>query len=150
MDLRAAVIHVRRGWDDYRGEQEPVARAAKRRVPIIAPLLGLLRAQQKRTGRRGSRLVFRPLQEPPFKRETMRRRALRDWRDARRTRTITLHEARRTAASLMIAAGANAKALSVVIGHESITITFDRYGDLMPGGESEVGRLLGECIKGGS
>lgn len=149
VDLRAAVIHVRRGWDDYRGEQEPKSRAAKRRVPIIAPLLGLLRAQQQRTGRRGSDLVFGRSKSLPFKRETMRRRALRGWRDARRTRTITLHEARHTAASLMIAAGANAKALSVVMGHESITITFDRYGHLMPGGESEVGRLLGEYIARG-
>jgi integrase len=42
----------------------------------------------------------------------------------------------------MIAAGANAKALSVVMGHASITITFDTYGHLMPGGEQEVGKML--------
>jgi hypothetical protein len=33
----------------------------------------------------------------------------------------------------MIASDAEAKALSVVMGHESITITYDRYGKLMPG-----------------
>jgi len=47
----------------------------------------------------------------------------------------------------MIAAGANAKALSVVMGHQSIQITFDRYGHLIPGGEGEVGRLLDEYIE---
>jgi hypothetical protein len=33
------------------------------------------------------------------------------------------------------------------MGHESIMITFDRYGKLMPGGESEVGRLLGAYLE---
>ena len=36
-------------------------------------------------------------------------------------------------ASLMIAAGVNAKALSTFMGHASIAITLDRYGHLMPG-----------------
>jgi integrase len=34
---------------------------------------------------------------------------------------------RHTFASLMIAAGVNAKALSTYMGHASVTITFDRY-----------------------
>jgi integrase len=48
---------------------------------------------------------------------------------------LGLHEARHTFASLMIAAGVNAKALSSYMGHASITITLDRYGHLMPGNE---------------
>lgn len=163
VDLRASVIHVRRAWDDEAGEQEPKSRAARRRVPIIPTLLEFLRAHQQRTGRRGSDLVFGRSASEHFYRSTPRSRALADWRLANRSKAgelgrpltdeealqpISLHEARHTAASLMIAAGANAKALSVVMGHESITITFDRYGHLMPGGESEVGRLLGEYIEG--
>jgi integrase len=38
----------------------------------------------------------------------------------------------------MIAAGCNAKALSKIMGHSSISISFDVYGHLMPGGESEA------------
>jgi len=38
----------------------------------------------------------------------------------------------------MIAAGVNAKALSVYMGHASLTITVDRYGHLMPGNEEEA------------
>jgi hypothetical protein len=34
------------------------------------------------------------------------------------------------------------------MGHESITITFDRYGHLMPGGEGEVERLLAAYVEG--
>jgi integrase len=44
--------------------------------------------------------------------------------------------------------GANAKALSVILGHASISITFDRYGPLMRGSEDEVGRLLDKYING--
>jgi len=55
---------------------------------------------------------------------------------------ITLHECRHTFASLMIAAGVNAKALSEYMGHANISITFDRYGHLMPGNEAEAAVLL--------
>ncbi len=42
----------------------------------------------------------------------------------------------------MIAAGVNAKALSTYMGHSSVTITYDRYGHLMPGNEAEAAELL--------
>ena len=53
-----------------------------------------------------------------------------------------LHECRHTYASMMIAAGVNAKALSTFMGHANISITFDRYGHLMPGSEGEAAGLL--------
>jgi integrase len=55
---------------------------------------------------------------------------------------LGFHEARHTFASLMIAAGVNAKALSTYMGHGNIAITFDRYGHLMPGNEQEAQALL--------
>jgi integrase len=42
----------------------------------------------------------------------------------------------------MIAANVNAKALSSYMGHASATITYDRYGHLMPGNENEAAALL--------
>lgn len=42
----------------------------------------------------------------------------------------------------MIAAGVNAKALSVFMGHSSIKVTFDLNGHLMPGTESEAAARL--------
>ena len=53
-----------------------------------------------------------------------------------------MHEARHTYASLMIAAGVNAKCLQTYMGHSSVTITYDRYGHLMPGNEEEAAELL--------
>ena len=42
----------------------------------------------------------------------------------------------------MIGVGVNAKALSMYMGHASITITLDRYGHLMPDSEGEAAGLL--------
>jgi integrase len=55
---------------------------------------------------------------------------------------LRLHQARHTYASFMIAANVNAKALSTYMGHSSIKVTFDLYGHMMPGNESEAAALL--------
>jgi integrase len=39
-------------------------------------------------------------------------------------------------------AGVNAKALTEYMGHSSITITFDRYGHLLPGNHEQAAALL--------
>jgi integrase len=77
----------------------------------------------------------------PFNDTTVVQRALRTWRRSG-LEPITLHEARHTFASLMIAAGVNANAIAAYMGHASVTITYDRYGHLMPGNEDEAAALL--------
>ncbi len=63
------------------------------------------------------------------------------WSEAR-LKAIGLHEARHTYASMLIAAGVNAKAITQYLGHSSIEVTFDRYGHLMPGSEAEAASLI--------
>lgn len=77
----------------------------------------------------------------PFNPKHLTERADEAWTEAKLHR-ITLHECRHTFASLMIAAGVNAKALSEYMGHANISITFDRYGHLMPGNEAQAADLL--------
>jgi DNA-binding XRE family transcriptional regulator len=77
----------------------------------------------------------------PFNSTPLAKRAERSW-NAVGLRRITLHECRHTFASLMIAAGVNAKALSSYMGHANISITMDRYGHLMPGNEREAAGML--------
>lgn len=55
---------------------------------------------------------------------------------------LTLHEARHTYASLMIAANVNAKALRRFMGHANVGQTLDLYGHLLPGAEVEAAGLL--------
>ena len=139
MNVAAGVIHVRRSWDRYAGEIAPKSRAGTRRVPIPARLRDEL--IEHRMSGDGDGLVFRRPDGRPFNASTVDGRARRAWAALDLT-PIGLHEARHTFASLMIAAGVNAKALATYMGHANIAITFDRYGHLMPGNEAEAAGLL--------
>jgi integrase len=86
-------------------------------------------------------LVFGRTPEAPFDPRSLARRAEAAWKESGLER-ITLHECRHTFASLMIAAGVNAKALSTYMGHANISITLDLYGHLFPGSENEAAELL--------
>jgi integrase len=44
---------------------------------------------------------------------------------------LRFHDLRHTCASLLIAAGAHPKAIQERLGHQSITLTTDRYGHLL-------------------
>jgi integrase len=94
-----------------------------------------------RVERAGDELVFGRTAADPFSPDQVQRRADKAWVAAGLGR-ITPHECRHTYASLMIAAGVNAKALSTYMGHANISITLDRYGHLMPGSEDEAAGLL--------
>ena len=89
----------------------------------------------------GEQLFFGRTTADPVYAEQVQKRADKAWKDAGLER-ITFHECRHTYASLMIAAGVNAKALSTYMGHANISITLDRYGHLMPGSEDEAAGLL--------
>jgi integrase len=105
-------------------------------VPIPAILRDyLVEHRHGRPGVMGN--VFGRSDGQPFNGPTVAARAKAAWRRAGLT-PITLHEARHTFASLMIAAGVNAKALATYMGHASVTITLDRYGHLMPCNEDEA------------
>jgi integrase len=140
IDLAAGVIHVRRAWDQKAGHIEPKSRAGLRDVPIPTVLRSYLAAHRlAQTSDAG--LVFGRRPTHPFNPATVNIRARKAWRDAALA-PIGLHEARHTYASLMIAAGVNAKSLSTYMGHSSVTITYDRYGHLMPGNVDEAVALL--------
>ena len=86
-------------------------------------------------------LAFGDTSTAPFSPKKLTARADAAWEGAELTR-ITLHECRHSYASLMIAAGTNAKALSTYMGHANIAITLDKYGHLFPGNEDEAAGLL--------
>jgi integrase len=140
VDLTGGVIRVERSWDAKEGFVAPKSRAACRSVPISGVLREHLVQHALRSGRRIG-LVFGSSASQPFTPSNVRKRANAIWARNGLTR-IGLHECRHTFASFMIAAGVNAKALSSYMGHSSVTITYDRYGHLMPGSESEAAELL--------
>ena len=141
----ASRIAVERSYDPVAGEYiAPKSHAGTRRVPVTQELRGYLTAHQLRLGR-STGLLFGRTETKPFDDRALKLRAEKAWHAAGLT-PITLHEARHTYASLLIAAGVNSKAVSTYTGHASITITLDRYGHLMPGNEAEAADLLDAYI----
>lgn len=139
VDLQAGTITVRRAWDIEHGPQETKNRTT-RRVPIPAALrehLAAHRLQQEP----GAHLAFGAGAYRPFSPSALTKRADRAWAAAGLER-LMLHEGRHTYASLMIAAGVNAKALCDYMGHSSIKVTYDKYGHLMPGNEAQAAGML--------
>jgi integrase len=143
VDLAAGELHVERSYDPKaRVYVEPKSRAGRRRVPIAAVLRAHLRELALASDRSDPEaLAFGDAPAEPFDHYAMIGRARAAWQAAELD-PIGLHAARHTAASVMIAAGVNVKALSEFLGHASITITLDRYGHLLPGSIAEAATLL--------
>ena len=132
VDLASGVIRVERGWDEKEGPIELKTAAGRRRVPIPVKLRDHLVEHKLATGREGDDLLFGRTATDAFNGKNLQDRADTAWSGAGVER-ITPHECRHTFASLMIAAGVNAKALSTFMDLANIAITMDRYGHLMPG-----------------
>jgi integrase len=112
------------GWTDPGGALlrpegrafiEPKSKKGRRTVPVPAVLRSYL-AQHKLRLPWSEGLFFGRTPELPFDDSSLSARALTAWEGVQ---PMTLHEARHTYASLMIAAGVNAKALSEYMGHAS-------------------------------
>jgi integrase len=158
VDLGKGVIRVERSYDPKDGVfVTPKTRAGRRAVPIASLLRAHLLEHRLASGR-SEGLVFGATAIRPFTPSNATRRASTAWAKANTTRRdrgltplepISLHECRHTFASLMIASGVNAKALATYMGHASVTITYDRYGHLMPGNEGEAAALLDAYLERG-
>ena len=147
IDLDAGHLNVEKGWDQFEGEIDTKGRNS-RRVPIPEVLREHLAAHLLRTGRRSrpGALAFGQTDDEAFEPQGVRDRADEAWEAAELDR-IKLHECRHTFASLMIAAGVNAKALCDYMGHSSIQVTYDKYGHLMPGNEAQAAELLDRYLR---
>lgn len=135
IDIAASRITVEASMDDRRVVTAPKTVKGRRGVPITPLLrkhLVALRAE-----RDGAGYVFGEAPDVPFAPTTVYRRARADWKTADLD-SITLHECRHSCISTWIAAGINLKVASAMAGHASISITLDRYGHVLPGGEDEA------------
>jgi integrase len=149
VDLDRGLVHVLRSYDPRAREFLDTKNRDRRKVPIPAVLTQLLRAHLIAIQRAGG-LIFGVTPTRPFAATQVYKRARDAWKDAKLAR-ITPHECRHTYASLMIAAGVNAKALSTYMGHHSVAFTYDRYGHLMPGNEDQAAQLLdGYLLRAGA
>jgi integrase len=155
IDRKAGLIHVRQAMDELEGVIDPKTKAGTRKVPLLEALRPYLENVPA-----GKALAFPSKRGGPFNIGRVRKRAIDAWRrtyecgcrskerkienvpercpehDSPSLAPIGLHECRHTLASLCIAAGVNAKALSTFMRHSSISVTYDLYGHLMPDAET--------------
>jgi integrase len=97
-----------------------------RRVPMVGPLKKILREEWIRRGQpaRGA-IVVRSVDSGKWQ-----ARADKVWKEARLAR-VTLHEARHTYASFLMAAGDNLKQIQEYLGHADL-VTTGRYIKNLP------------------
>ena len=147
VDVATGMIRVEQAYD-ARSKKfiPPKSYAGRRKVPVAGLLRDPLVDARARASERGLELVFGRDDGRPFSYNGLLDRAKRIW-TLHGLDPIGLHECRHTFASLMIAAMSddgrfNPKVLQTLMGHASITETYDRYGHLMPGSENEAAGML--------
>jgi integrase len=138
IDLAKGVIRVRRAMDARGSIISPKSAAGIRAVPVAKVLRAYLAAHRLRNS--SAHYVFGS-GDRPFVPTAVSKQAEKAW-TAADLAPIGLHDARHAAASVLIAAGVNVKALATYMGHASITITLDRYGHLFSGNEAEAAALV--------
>jgi integrase len=119
VDLAEGALRVERTYDPKAKEYvEPKSRAGRRRLPLASALRLALLEHRVASGSPGPDALVFSERGRPFEDEAARNRARAAWVEAE-LEPIGLHQARHTAASVMIAAEINLKALSEFLGHAS-------------------------------
>jgi integrase len=147
VDLDEAVLVVRQRADRYQHLGSPKTRSSRRSVPLMPIVANTLRAWKLACPISALALVF-PTAKGTVHRHTnlaehgfkapQRRAGLVD-EDGRPLYSV--HALRHFAASLFIEQGFPPKRVQALMGHASITITFDRYGYLFPTPEDDRAKL---------
>ncbi|SER57390.1 Site-specific recombinase XerD [Faunimonas pinastri] len=139
VDFEKRIIRVRHSANRWGDIKEPKSRAGVRDVPIPPMLLKKLKEWKlaSKPNRKGLVLASRngtPLSTPNFhKTEWPRLLGQAKLLTSEGRNRYHFHALRHFAASLFIEQGLPPKRVQYLMGHASITITFDRYGHLFPG-----------------
>jgi integrase len=86
--------------------------------------------------------VFTSDSGQPLRRSNFARRVWRPACERVGLDGVSFHSLRHTAATLMIAGGADAKKVQRRLGHANIRMTYDLYGHLLPEADEEVASSL--------
>lgn len=120
----------------------PKTAKSRRVVPLARSVMRELDEHLRAyTGPGADALVFTSATGLPLRRGTFRG----VWQPACRAagvEPLRFHDLRHSFVAVMVAAGANPKAVSTWAGHSSVAFTLDRYGHLMDGHDDEVADRL--------
>jgi integrase len=144
IDLDAKLIHVRQRADGWGTIGTPKSKAGHRSIPMSPSVHSELLQWKLRCPRIDGQLglVFPNRSGKPWSLSNV---AVAGFRNTQKRAGIAkpyhLHSLRHFCASVWIEAGFSPKRLQSLLGHSSITITFDRYGHLFPSAEDDFARM---------
>jgi integrase len=148
VDLKAGSLTVHQRADRFRAIGSPKSAAARRDVPLMPIVVNSLREWRLVCPKGELGLVF-PTEAGGvlayanvIARGFMRAQRLAGLIDPDGKPLYNFHLLRHFACSLFIEAGFAPKRVQALMGHSSITMTFDRYGHLFPTPEDDQKRLL--------
>jgi integrase len=138
--------------------EPPKTEKSRRTIPLPRPVVRTLAAHKARqaeirlrfgTEYQDHDLVFAGARGAPLDSRSLVRRHLKPiLLRADLPEALRLYDLRHTCASLLLAAGENAKVVSERLGHAGVTITLDTYGHVMPGMQEQATARLEELIFG--
>jgi integrase len=131
IDFDMNAIRVERSWSPAGGFHEPKTDSSRRAVVLLPSLAATLRNFHQAQGSPAPEaLLFTHDGEQPLNPGSARRRFCAALEVAE-LRHVTIHSLRHSFASVMLASGANIKALQRALGHSSATMTLDVYSHLL-------------------
>ena len=133
VDLDGATIHVSQRADTWGKMGPPKSAAGARAIPLTPMVVNALK--QWKLGNGGYELVFANRRGRVNPHTNFLRQVWKPLQQACRVGHFEFHSLRHAAASLFIELGWAPKRIQAVMGHSSISMTFDRYGHLFPAGD---------------
>ena len=142
VDFPNQMIHVRRSIDQFRNFGPPKTPAGVRDIPMAPTVLRVLKEWRLASRKNEIGLVFCNLKRLPLHQTSiylgrwyplMEKVGLVD-QDGRPK--YRFHALRHVAASLLIEQGEQPKVIQEIMGHASITMTYDTYGHLFDKGNA--------------
>ena len=160
LDLEAGSLTVRQALQRQKGQGlvivAPKSRAGRRTIALPTQLRDALR--QHRVAQLAERMAAGPEWEDhglvfaqPNGRPLDPRSDHRAWRAllaAAEVRGARLHDARHTAATLLLQQGVPARVVMEILGHSQITLTLGTYSHVVPELAEDAARRMGEALWG--
>ncbi len=160
VDLDAGTVTVRRALQRQAGKGlvlvEPKSRAGRRTIKLPDALRDALRVHRVRQAEQ--RLAAGNEWEDrgfvfcqPTGRPVDRRRDWQDWKSllkAAGVRDARLHDARHTAATLLLQQGVPARVVMDILGHSQISLTLGTYSQVVPELAQEAAERMGNALWG--
>ena len=144
VDFKNAMLHVSQRADTWGKMGPPKSAAGRRDIPLTPMVVNTLRAHRIASG--PDELVFKNSHGRIIAYSNFHTYVWCPLLDACGL-DYEFHSLRHAAASLFIELGWQPKRVQAVLGHSSITMTFDRYGHLFPQGDvSEDMRRLEAAV----